>query len=660
MIKKIVGFAKRLIPIALIGPGGIGKTSTALAVLHDDRIKRRFGEERRFIRCDKFPPSLPHLLRRLSTVVGAGIENPKDLAVLQPFLSSKDMFIVFDNAESILDPRAANAREMYAAVEELSQLNNICLCITSRISTFPPDFEWLDIPTLSKEAASDTFYRIYKRGERSHLVDDILKQLDFHALSITLLATVAHHDKWDIDRLAREWGERRTDMLQTEHSKSLAATIELSLSSLTFQELGPNARDLLGVIAFFPQGVDENNVNWLFPTIAGRKNMLDKFCVLSLTYRSDGFITMLAPVRDYLSPKNPIFAPLLCSAKDSYLSRLSADVEPGKPGFEEARWIASEDVNVEHLLNVFTTIDGTSSSVWDACADFMKHLVWHKPRLSTLGPKVETLPDDHPSKPECLLQLSRLFRNIGSHAGRKSLLTHALKLSRERGDLRQLIRTLRHLSDVNLFMRLYKEGIQQGKEALELSERLGDVAEQAQCLIHLAWPLISDRQLDAAEAAASRAIGLLPEKGEQFLVCKSHHVLGGVYRFKNETEKAARHFRIALRIASPFNWSNLSFTIHHSLADLVFNEGRPDEAQAHIERAKWHAVNGHDTYLLACAMWTQARFWRKQHRFEDAESEALRALDLFEKFGATNEVEGVRKLLRRIDRGIRRSERYVP
>ena len=562
------------------------------------------------------------------------------------------MFIVLDNAESILDPQGPNAREIHADVDELTRFDNICVCITSRISTIPPDCETLEIPTLSTAAASDTFYRIYKNGDRSDSINDILERLDFHPLSITLLATVAQQSKWGADRLIAEWERRRTGVLHLQHSGSLATTIELSLGSPTFQELGPDARPLLEIVAFFPQGVNEKNTSWLFPTVPNVQNILDGFCILSLAYRNNGIITMLAPLRDHLRPKDPGSSRLLKTTKEMYFTRLSGDIAPGKPGFEEGRWITTEDVNVEYLLNVFTTIDPNSEGIWNACTKFMAQLYWHKPRVVTLGQKIEALADDHPSKAKCLIKLARLFDSVGNFVERKRLLSHSLKLWRERGDDFQVAESLRGLSNTNRRMGLDGEGIPQAEEASEIFKRLGYVVEQADSLIDLAWLLSDSRQPDAAEEAGLRAIDLLPEKGEELRVCQARRLLGEIYQFKGETKKAVHHLEVALGIASSLNMVFQLFWIYFALAELFSDERKFEDAQTHAEHAKAHAVN--DPYLLAYAMDQQARVWNGQRRFEEARSEASRALEAFERLGATHNAEITRKLLQNIDARIAR------
>ena len=661
LVKEIIGLIENLTPIALIGPGGVGKTSIALTILHHHYIKERFGDERRFIRCDQFSASQANFLSQLSKAIGAGVENPENLTPLRPSLSSREMIMVLDNAESILDPQGMNAQELYTAVEELSEFSNICLCLTSRISTIPPACKPLDIPVLSMEAARDTFYRICKHSKLwPNLVDNILKQLDFHPLSVTLLATVTCHNRWDNNQLAREWERQRTNILWTEHNRSLAAAIELSLASPMFQELGHDARELLGVIAFFPQGINEDNIDWLLPTRTHRdglpttrRDTFNKFCILSLTYRSGGFITMLAPLRDYLCPKDPTSSPLLSAIKNHYFHRLQAAVGPG---FEEAQWIRSEDVNIEHLLDTLTSIDPNSTDVWDACAHFMEHLEWHKPRLVMLGPKIEGLSDDNPFKPVCLLQLSRLFCTVGNNMEYKRLLIYSLKLQRKEGDSLIVAETLGQISMANIALGLCGEGIQQAKEALEIYQRLNNVKGQARCWILLANSSFATKQFDAAEEATLWAIHLLSdEERDQYNLCDCHRLLGMIYQSKGEIWKAINQFETGLGIASSFNYHRHLFWSHYLLAKLLFDDNRPNEANAHIERAKSHATD--DPYNLACGMRKQAEFWHGQHRFMEAKSEALGALNIFENLGAGKDKETCRALLWDIEKTM---NEYVP
>ena len=107
--------------------------------------------------------------------------------------------------------------------------------------------------------------------------------------------------------------------------------------------------------------------------------------------------------------------------------------------------------------------------------------------------------------------------------------------------------------------------------------------------------------------------------------------------------------------ASP--WPGTLFWTHYALAQLFRNERKFDDAHVHIERAKVHNVN--NAYRLARAIEFQATVWYEQHELEEAKSEALHVLEIYEKLGAAGGVENCRDLLQKIERAMEtRSTRF--
>ena len=632
--KEIICLAETLRLVALIGPVGIGKTRTSLTVPHD-RIEDGFGDNRRFILGDRFPTSLAHLLGRIFEAIGADIGNLEGLTPFRSFLPPVKMSLVPDNAGFIFGRQGTEAPGEYSAVEELSRFSNMCLCVASRTPTSSSPLERPITLSLSMEPECD-------------IVRNLFQQLGFYTLSITLLAATAAQNAWDYDRLAKEWKVHCGQMPWTEYTKGLVAAIELALASTAFQTLGPSALELLAAVIFFPQGIPEEYLDHFFPTVPNRRNIVDELCALSLTHRSNGFITTVAPIRDHLGLRDQQSSPPLHAAKDWYFKRLMTRPDPNGPEFAETRWILLEDWNVERLLVALITIDANADDVWEGCIQFMRHLYWHKPRQTALKSKIEGLPDTHRSKPECLFQLSRLCQSVGNHVEQRRLLTHALELERVWGDERKVAQVLGYLSDASRLLGSHREGIRQAGEASEVYERLGDTIGRATCLNNLAWLLLGDGQLNAAEDAASRTLKLIPEKGQEFLSCETYRVLGDIHHFKNRRKAAIHNFTMALQIASPYNWHIQLFWVHYSLAKLFLKGNGFDDAHDHIEEAKLHATE--DTYHLGRAMEMQARISYQQRRLENATSEALRALGIFEKLGAVEDAESCRGLLRKIER----------
>ena len=89
--------------IAILGAGGMGKTSLARAIIHRTEITERYNQHRFFVACDSAATQV-----ELAALIGAhiGLKPGKDLThpVIQYFSSSSDCFLILDNLETLWEP----------------------------------------------------------------------------------------------------------------------------------------------------------------------------------------------------------------------------------------------------------------------------------------------------------------------------------------------------------------------------------------------------------------------------------------------------------------------------------------------------------------------------------------------------------------------------
>jgi hypothetical protein len=89
--------------VAILGGGGMGKTSLAKAVLHHPEIIARYQQNRFFVPCDGAATK-----RELAALIGAqlGLKAGNDITrpIVQHFCSSPPCLLMLDNLETSWEP----------------------------------------------------------------------------------------------------------------------------------------------------------------------------------------------------------------------------------------------------------------------------------------------------------------------------------------------------------------------------------------------------------------------------------------------------------------------------------------------------------------------------------------------------------------------------
>ncbi|KAJ7913340.1 P-loop containing nucleoside triphosphate hydrolase protein [Mycena leptocephala] len=315
-------FSQETPRIAILGAGGMGKTSLARAVIHHTEITERYNQHWFFVACDSAATQV-----ELAALIGAhvGLKPGKDLThpVIQYFSSSSNCLVILDNLETLWEPVESRGKiEEFLSL--LAGVDHLALVITMRGAERPAKVAWTHpfLPTLKpleQAAARQTFIDIADNTHDPEQVDKVLSLTDNMPLAISLIAHLV--DSEGCSHVLSHWEEEKTSLISNGYNNrtsNLDFSISLSLSS---PRLNPHSKDLLSLLSMLPDGLsDVELVQSKLPI----DNILSCKAALigtTLAYSDEHKrLKALVPIREYMQkiqpPGDHLIQPLLKHFQD--------------------------------------------------------------------------------------------------------------------------------------------------------------------------------------------------------------------------------------------------------------------------------------------------------------------------------------------------------
>ena len=418
--------------ICLLGPGGLGKTSTALYIMEHMSVKNVFGNRRFWVDCTS-APSPSALLNVLAKSMGITQQrNDIGASIFSRLALCDSCVMLLDNFETPWHNND-NRESVGKLLRQLDSIHHVAILLTMR-SEYAPLSEWhgenLDSVT---PADSHKIYATVRHGIATTLsspqspeADDpdlnkLLEVVGHMPYAVSLLATLAKRSLATPTQLLREWQSKGIGLIDP-----MGRCISLSVKS-SFVQDSVGAIHLLRVLSMLPAGTPRSHLDlWLSAEVP--LNAIDTLrdaALIQVGAGEDPTLFVLPVVQSYMQTNIP--HELHLQVHEACF-RLLRDHEitfygPNTSSFKDhAPFIALEERNIEALLTDIAQVATTPNQADAPTADQMhafQVFVWYQYFIkpgADLAEKLVKMADranNNAAKAEALLSLARIHAILG-------------------------------------------------------------------------------------------------------------------------------------------------------------------------------------------------------------------------------------------------------
>ncbi|KAG8980233.1 hypothetical protein FRB93_009321 [Tulasnella sp. JGI-2019a] len=575
--------------LAILGPGGIGKTTLLLAVKEHADIEQKFGESRFFVRCEQATTIalLVELIARSLHIENSSSDRMEDVKI-RLRSNNQPTLLVLDNFETPWDiPEEQTHVE--DILSSLASFPHVAILITMR-SNVPPstNVAWSlpclePLPVLSKEAARDLYINIDPNALTDSSLESLLAELSYMSLAIKLMASVGRTGETPT-ALLEAWKNKAigTDLLHgTDKNKSVNISIRLSIESNPTRSV-PEALTLLSVIAMLPAGASVKLLPKLVPSI--QNLILAKGTLRSATLinpeAGSPTLQVLSPIRAYILKHHPLSADLKEALYDAYMRFIAEHASDASDMdfVNDAKALGNEETNLEVILP--DAIRPGSDGAIDAALIFCDYQLNTRPR-------------------------SEVIQNV-------------VEVCRQKMKLDQLARSLYCLERILYYLDQYEAARAALEEADRTYPELGNRLSAADCLKILGNIHQTQNQYDEARAALQQADQTYSELGDRLGIARCLESQGDIHQIQGRYDEAQAALQQATQTYSELGYRLDVANCLSSLGEVHRMQGRYDEAREAVQQAdRTYSELGNRLGVANCP-WSLGDVHRMQRRYGEA------------------------------------------